>query len=501
MYTLHVLILLCIVAVAAACNMQRLTEMLADIDAHRTECASFVMPPDCAADRVARMTARLAFYHACRHSAVMRDASLTGLARLLNIVPPDKVGSIEAMIPYLTPWVIGIPEHPLVVTERPEPLHLDCGQSRYARALTGKPASTPSMVVDLIPFGYDLELLELHLLELYDVVDVFVLYEAGYTQQGVLKPLYFNESLHATPARWSRFTDKIIHMSPQTPPTAAQLDAARRSSDRSWYLENQMRDDPVAQFRISRHPLAVQARNQASTALLLQHDGDEIPSAQAVLHLSRCERKQSAAYYFPCTSYKLNTQWLQRTYDLAGLGREWGPQSELHNYLWRPGPSAIHLDRVFAQGSTGRGNVDSSTPDLGPGAAVHFSSLAEPVGGWLKRVGVVESHTSTQTSTQLRASMLTGTVSAGDLAALTDPWCERDYYISHVSTTGLGSFLYKSLPWALTSNPLRYPFVHPLADTTHCSYHDNSGSRCGWSAAGAYSQALALCKVFYHTVP
>ena len=36
---------------------------------------------------------------------------------------------------------------------------------------------------------------QLRVLELYDVVDLFVLYEIPYTHMGMEKPLYFNDSL------------------------------------------------------------------------------------------------------------------------------------------------------------------------------------------------------------------------------------------------------------------------------------------------------------------
>jgi hypothetical protein len=42
------------------------------------------------------------------------------------------------------------------------------------------------------------------LLELYDVVDLFVLYEIPYTHMGADKPLYFNDSISgvAMAAAW-----------------------------------------------------------------------------------------------------------------------------------------------------------------------------------------------------------------------------------------------------------------------------------------------------------
>lgn len=478
---------------ALACDVAHLVNVIADLSVHHTKCESFVPPSGCAGNRLVK----LAIARECRRNSVVRDANLSGLAGLLDTVPPKRLATIEDLLPYITPWIIGEPEHALTVAQRPDQLQLDCTQSRYADALTGVPAETPSMIVDLVPIGYDIDLLEIHLLELYDVVDVFVLYESMHTQQGVHKPLYFNQSLSATPARWSRFAEKIIYMTPQRPPTAAELAAARRPSGRSWYLENQMRNDPIMQLRTSDHPLAVKARGQAHTALFLQHDGDEIPAAAAVLHLKACERKPSGAYYFPCTSYKLNTQWLQRTYDLAGLGRKWNPHATLDNYLWKAAPVALRFRDVLDAGTIDRGVVNAATPNLGPGAAVHFSSTAEPVGGWLKRVGVVEAFTSTELPSMLIDQIMSGSVNETYLRMLTDPWCNRDFHAVHVSTTGLADFLHESLPWAVRVNPHRYPFVYPPKDALHCSYRATNGDICAWSSAGGPSLLLKECQTYF----
>ena len=69
-------------------------------------------------------------------------------------------------------------------------------------------------------------MLEIRLLENYDVVDVFVIYEAPYTQRGVPKPLYFNET-RAT-GRWDRFQDKILHCVNDDPSLAGTAQQAAR---------------------------------------------------------------------------------------------------------------------------------------------------------------------------------------------------------------------------------------------------------------------------------
>ncbi len=54
---------------------------------------------------------------------------------------------------------------------------------RYSGVLTGQLRAQRAPLVDFVPVGYDLDLLEVRLLELYEVVDLFVLYEAPFTHK------------------------------------------------------------------------------------------------------------------------------------------------------------------------------------------------------------------------------------------------------------------------------------------------------------------------------
>ena len=53
-----------------------------------------------------------------------------------------------------------------------------------------------------------------------------------------------------------------------------------------------------------------------------------------------------------------------------------------------------------------RYNLSPNTPDLGPGAAVHISDPAEPVGSWLKAAGSVHSHAVEEGSTVPSAALV-----------------------------------------------------------------------------------------------
>jgi hypothetical protein len=57
-------------------------------------------------------------------------------------------------------------------------------------------------------FYNELNMLETHLTELYDYVDIFILVEANVTFTGIPKPFYFEQNKD----RYAKFLDKIIHI-------------------------------------------------------------------------------------------------------------------------------------------------------------------------------------------------------------------------------------------------------------------------------------------------
>ncbi len=54
---------------------------------------------------------------------------------------------------------------------------------RYNQVFSGEEREVPLPLVDFVPVGYDLDLLEVRLLELYDFVSLFVLFEAPFTHK------------------------------------------------------------------------------------------------------------------------------------------------------------------------------------------------------------------------------------------------------------------------------------------------------------------------------
>jgi hypothetical protein len=61
---------------------------------------------------------------------------------------------------------------------------LECNQSAYSNFLTGGLRATPTVVVDIIVFTHEIEVLEIRLSELHGIVDIIVLVEASCTHRG-----------------------------------------------------------------------------------------------------------------------------------------------------------------------------------------------------------------------------------------------------------------------------------------------------------------------------
>jgi hypothetical protein len=86
----------------------------------------------------------------------------------------------------LQPWLIGEPPEAFLLPEYPllRETDLNCADSRYKSVFTGSRLSKPRVIVDFIPFGYDVDKLEIRLIENFDAVDAFVLFESELTQTG-----------------------------------------------------------------------------------------------------------------------------------------------------------------------------------------------------------------------------------------------------------------------------------------------------------------------------
>lgn len=139
-------------------------------------------------------------------------------------------------------------------------------------------------VFDLFPFFDELDILEVRLHELNDVVDTFIICEAGETYGGAKKPYIYDENR----ARFADFRHKIFYMRlPELrPPCIDRITGRQREADQ----RNQMFS-------------ALHLQQPQADDVVLFSDCDEIPSASAVREYLRLEKpsitrfKQTSYYY------------------------------------------------------------------------------------------------------------------------------------------------------------------------------------------------------------
>ena len=152
-----------------------------------------------------------------------RDASLEELAVLFNnnsqlfqrwrLGRPSKYDLQTFIRVVLSPWVFLDPPAFKIDPNLHPFEEINCSRSEFSAVFTGVRSATEKFLVDFIPFGYDIDLLEVRLFETYDVVDVFVIYESPRTQSGWEKPLYFKEIQNRNNSRFKVFEKKILYLS------------------------------------------------------------------------------------------------------------------------------------------------------------------------------------------------------------------------------------------------------------------------------------------------
>ena len=152
---------------------------------------------------------------------VTKDGTLKSLVEILNELIPshfnfqyDETKSADYVhfIKMIEPWVVASPPHPITTYFRNDYVSdpIDCTKATYSGSLSGKQLDEPRMLIDFIPFGYDVDLLHIRLHENYHAVDAFVIYESPKTQSGLLKSLYF--SIVKDSPRFAPYLPKIVHL-------------------------------------------------------------------------------------------------------------------------------------------------------------------------------------------------------------------------------------------------------------------------------------------------
>jgi hypothetical protein len=313
----------------------------------------------------------------------------------------------DKMIELLGPWIEGEPTRPLSVP-RPKESPLNCSAQRFSHALAGGPAVGKNYVVDFVPFGYDMDKLEVRLLEGFPYVDLFVIYESPLTHTGFPKPRYFDHVRNSD--RFKGFADKILYVHSEVADLAHHVPAPGSPRAKYWKLERSMRWEMVRLFGnwvIEQHAIAMDTGTAAGTAatrgfaseikaptnttahhdlsqkqwhdivarvlvardpdvrtskidmrsvrvLGVQNDGDEIMVARTLQHLTQCRLLNHLQFplYAPAFAFKKNFHWLQKGGGVGEECLEGADQPKLKRFLWGAGPRLWPLEAMLFRKNT-----------------------------------------------------------------------------------------------------------------------------------------------------
>jgi len=145
------------------------------------------------------------------------------------------------------------------------------------------------MIYDCFTFFNELDLLEIRLNVLKDVVDRFVLVEAGETHTGKPKPLHFKEN----EARFAAFKDKIVYIG---------IDKFPAGHD-AWWNENYQRNEIMKGLK-----------DAADDDWVMISDLDEIPDPAAVRQCTQGKgvyqfREKSFGFYLNMLDVRTPYTW------------------------------------------------------------------------------------------------------------------------------------------------------------------------------------------------
>ncbi len=147
-----------------------------------------------------------------------------------------------------------------------------------------KNTTAKQLVVDVIFFGVDIDMLEVRLLELQDVVDVFVIFESDRTHSNLDKGLLLaplierlKKQFSGTRIIYAPFTD--LQMRKITADSGAFV--VDRNDMRDWSLETRSRQ--LMFYEV------LAAFPEAEAGFVISGDADEIPSRHTVWAARNCE--------------------------------------------------------------------------------------------------------------------------------------------------------------------------------------------------------------------
>lgn len=228
---------------------------------------------------------------------------LGGVAQAADVHNRSEI--MGAYLELLLPHLEQPPPAPIRVWQRPPErrITVDCDSpvdSMTRKLFRGK-RKKPFKVIDVIPFAYELDLLEIRLYELEDLVDLFVISESTYTHRMTRKPLLLARNFE----RFKRWRSNIIYTVMDDPHLRHQYTKEAKPSQ-DWRNEFTLRWFPWERL--------VQALGgpPGNDTFIIHEDLDQIPAAEAIAHLKFCHWvKEDTPVGMPGIFWANNFRWVR----------------------------------------------------------------------------------------------------------------------------------------------------------------------------------------------
>lgn len=330
-------------------------------------------------------------------------------------IPPS---AIEKYLQILIPFVEDEPNNPPKVLNRPEPLSFDCRNTDYSDILTGEKRDKQVKIYDFIPFGLELDTLEIRLFELNGIVDKHIISESLVTHRYSRKQLFLSRNLQ----RFEKlgFGDKIIHfvLDDSLIHSFQKEDESKMNRQDAWALERGIR-------KIMWNRYVQYYGEPGDDDLLIHGDADEIPSSDYLFHLKNCVPKM-----LPLGTnsifYSNNFYWI-------------------HNQQTMNFPSILTKSIANSEGGFNRKVYTPSKKITG----YHLTSFLSPIGIIFKHLSLSEG----------------GTIPANNLDYLKNPSLINDNIKKGLRGYDIKKQVYHQdnlpIPWYANSNKERFPHLFP----------------------------------------
>lgn len=238
-----------------------------------------------------------------------------------------------------------------------------CNDDRFVGVFSGKKRETKRVIIDLIPFGYNVDFFDLRRCEHADLVPTTIVVEQDRLHRGQKKPFVFPDC----------HKPGIVCIRDHVPSIMARhVAAGNRLGFEMWPIEHRFRDKSVE--------IVNGITNRSADVWVMQNDGDELINRDALRHFAWCEVHPDVdMVYAPAILFKHTVQYTHNTTEMLNLplGPSQHHLGELRRFLWHQGPSLVRGD-VWTSTFKLRRDVTPYIPHLGLGAANHFSAPNHP---------------------------------------------------------------------------------------------------------------------------